>query len=80
MSNNLNKLRTVINKYTDKPSDIVEGVCSLGEIVISTQKNNEGIYIKNNANEDSNIIFTLNLRVKNADNGIITPNTSKNEE
>ena len=51
MSNNLNKLRTVINKYTDKPSDIVEGVCSLGEIVISTQKNNEGIYIKNNADE-----------------------------
>lgn len=51
MSNNLNKLRTVINKYTDKPSDIVEGVCSLGEIVISTQKNNEGIYIRNNADE-----------------------------
>lgn len=51
MSNNLDKLRSVINKYTDEPSGITENVCSLGEIVISTQKGGEGIYIKNNANE-----------------------------
>lgn len=51
MSNNLDKLRSVINKYTDEPSGITENVCSLGEIVISTQKGGEGVYIKNNANE-----------------------------
>jgi hypothetical protein len=51
MSNNLDKLRSVINKYTDEPSGITENVCSLGEIVISTQKGGEGVYIKNNVNE-----------------------------
>lgn len=51
MSNNLVKSRSVINKYTDEPSGITENVCSLGEIVVSTQKGGEGIYIKNNANE-----------------------------
>ena len=36
--------------------------------------------IKNRVNEAIKIVLTLNLRVKNADNGIITPNTSRNEE
>ena len=36
--------------------------------------------IKNRVNEANSIVFTLNLRVKNADNGIITPKTSRNEE
>jgi hypothetical protein len=51
MSNNLNRSRVVVNKYTDTPSDIISGVCTDGEIVISTKKGNEGLYIKNNINE-----------------------------
>ena len=56
MSNNLNRSRVVVNKYTDTPSDITSGVCSDGEIVISTKKGNEGLYIKNNEGEILKII------------------------
>ncbi len=51
MSNNLNRSRIVVNKYTDTPSDIISGVCWDGEIVISTKKGNEGLYIKNDEGE-----------------------------
>ena len=36
--------------------------------------------IKNNVKEKTSIDLTLKRRMKNADNGIITPKTSKNEE
>ena len=56
MSSNLNKTRSVINKFTDTPSDITNDVCIEGEIVISNKKGQEGIYIKNNENEIVKIV------------------------
>lgn len=60
MNDSLNKKRSVINKYTDVPSNITDNVCTMGEIVISTQKGSEGIYIKNNASEIIKISGNIN--------------------
>lgn len=67
MSNNLNRSRIVVNKYTDTPSDIISGVCSDGEIVISTKKGNEGLYIKNNEGEIVKIIDNTHCDISRAD-------------
>jgi hypothetical protein len=47
---NLNGNRKIINKYSDSENDIKNYQLDKGEIVISTVKNNEGIYIKNSEN------------------------------
>ena len=44
---NLSNTRKIINKYSNSDEDIKKYSFSDGEIVISTLKNNEGIYIKN---------------------------------
>jgi hypothetical protein len=44
---NLSNTRKIINKYSNSDEDIKNYSFSDGEIVISTLKNNEGIYIKN---------------------------------
>ena len=67
MSNNLNRSRVVVNKYTDTPSDITSGICSDGEIVISTKKGNEGLYIKNNEGEILKIIGNTHCYLSRAE-------------
>lgn len=44
---NLNNNRKIINKYSNSVEDIEKYPFSGGEIVISTLKDEEGIYIKN---------------------------------
>lgn len=53
MSNNLKRTRIVVNKYTEKPSEIISDVFSsgYGEIALSIDKCDEGIFLKNNENE-----------------------------
>ena len=51
MSDNLNKLRSVLNKFTDQPNNITKDNCSDGEIVISNKSGQEGIFIKNDNGE-----------------------------
>jgi hypothetical protein len=51
MGNNLNRIKKVINKFTDTLSTITISILSDGELVISTKKGDEGLYIKNNINE-----------------------------
>lgn len=67
MSNNLNRTRVIVNKYTDTPSDIISGVCSDGEIVISTKKGNEGLYIKNDEGEIVKIIDNTHRYISRAE-------------
>lgn len=45
--NNLNITRKIINKYSNSEEDIKNYKPSKGEMVISTIKGSEGIYIKN---------------------------------
>lgn len=53
MSNNLDKTRILINKYTDTPSAINDNnfYSGHGEFIISIKENEEGIYIKNEKDE-----------------------------
>jgi len=53
MDNNLKRTRIVVNKYTEKPSEIIPDVFSsgYGEIALSIDKCDEGIFLKNNENE-----------------------------
>ena len=67
MQNNLNKTRSVINKFTDTPSDIKNNVCVEGEIVISNKKGQEGIYIKNNENEIVKIVGNSHQYISKAE-------------
>lgn len=48
---NLNNTRKVINKYSNSENDIKNYSLLDGEMVISTVKENEGIYIKNENGE-----------------------------
>ena len=48
--NNLSNTRKIINKYSNSEEDIKNYQLSKGEMVISTVKGSEGIYIKNTEN------------------------------
>lgn len=67
MLGNLNKTRSVINKFTNTPSDITKDVCVDGEIVISNKKGQEGIYIKNTDNEIVKIVDNSHQYISKTD-------------
>lgn len=73
MTNNINKQRIVVNKYTDNKDDITSGsfYSGYGEIILSIKEGEEGIYIKNdkddviNLNNNEKLIEDILIRKSN---------------
>lgn len=53
MSNNINKKRIVVNKYTNNPSEIIEDAfySGYGELILSIKNGEESIFTKNENGE-----------------------------